>query len=111
MNIAFIHTCFQQLSHLVSYTRKYKLYKMFRLIVSIVFLYFNISLEICGQRTEPALLVISYDAFRPNYLNRGITPNLNKLRREGTSAAYMLNVFPTKTLVNHFTMATVSTIS
>lgn len=60
------------------------------------------------SKTEPALLVISYDAFRPDYLNRNVTPNLNKFRKEGTSAEYMSNVFPTKTFVNHFTMATVS---
>lgn len=58
-------------------------------------------------KTEPALLVVSFDAFRPDYLNRDVTPNLNQFRLEGTSAQYMLNVFPTKTFVNHFTIATV----
>lgn len=59
-------------------------------------------------KTEPALLVLSFDAFRPDYLNRNVTPNLNQFRQDGVSAEYMLNVFPTKTFVNHFSIATVS---
>ncbi|XP_055309055.1 bis(5'-adenosyl)-triphosphatase enpp4-like [Sitodiplosis mosellana] len=58
------------------------------------------------SKSEPALLVISYDAFHPEYLNRGVTPHLNRFRKEGTSAQFMFNVFPTKTFVNHFTIAT-----
>lgn len=59
---------------------------------------------------EPALLIVSYDAFQPEYLYRNVTPNLNKFRREGTSAEFMIPVFPTKTFVNHFTIATVSKV-
>lgn len=55
---------------------------------------------------EPALLVVSYDAFRPDYLHRNVTPNLNRLRREGSTAQFMIPVFPTKTFVNHFSIAT-----
>lgn len=58
--------------------------------------------------TEPALLVISYDAFRPEYFNRNVTPFMDQLRKEASSAEYMRNVFPTKTFVNHFSIATVS---
>lgn len=54
------------------------------------------------------LLIVSYDGFLPEYLNGNNTPNLNKFRDEGTSAEYLLNVFPTKTLVNHFSISTVS---
>lgn len=57
---------------------------------------------------ERALLVVSYDAFRPDYLYRNVTPNLNRLRREGSTAQFMVPVFPTKTFVNHFSIATVS---
>lgn len=57
---------------------------------------------------EPSLLVVSFDGFRPDYLNRNVTPNLNKFRKDGVSAEFMRPVFPTKTFVNHFTIATVS---
>lgn len=57
---------------------------------------------------NPALLIVSYDGFRNDYLNKGITPNLNKFREEGTSAEFLKPVFPTKTIVNHFSTATVT---
>lgn len=82
----------------------------------IVKVYFFISpllltCAICGtiqtrSNLDQGLLVISYDAFRTEYLNRNVTPNLNKFKKEGTSASYMQNVFPTKTFVNHHSMAT-----
>lgn len=59
-----------------------------------------------GASEEQALLIISYDAFRPEYLNRNVTPNLIKFQREGVTAPFMLNVFPTKTFVNHHSIAT-----
>lgn len=54
----------------------------------------------------PVLLVVSFDGFRPDYLNRNITPTLNEFRSAGVRSAYMRNVFPTKTFVNHFSIAT-----
>lgn len=78
-----------------------------------LFLCANLTLLVCERlvsKTDPALLVVSFDAFRPDYLNRNVTPNLNRFRQDGTSAQYMHNVFPTKTFVNHFTIATVSFI-
>lgn len=58
-------------------------------------------------KTEPALLVISYDSFHAEYFQRNVTPFLNQLSKEATHAEYMQNVFPTKTFVNHFSIATV----
>lgn len=84
---------------------------MIRNVIVILFLFANLTFVISNELTpkvEPALLVVSFDAFRPDYLNRNVTPNLNKFRQDGTSAEYMSNVFPTKTFVNHFTIATVS---
>lgn len=54
----------------------------------------------------PALLVISYDAFRPEYFTRNVTPYMNELRKNGVSSEYMRNEFPTKTFVNHHSIAT-----
>ncbi|XP_055677185.1 ectonucleotide pyrophosphatase/phosphodiesterase family member 5-like isoform X1 [Lutzomyia longipalpis] len=53
-----------------------------------------------------SLLVISYDAFRNDYLRRNVTPHLNSFRNEGISVPFMRNVFPTKTFPNHHTIAT-----
>lgn len=65
------------------------------------------SAETDFQKTEPALLVVSYDAFRPEYFRRGVTPHMNEFRTEGTSAEFIYNVFPTKTFPNHHSIATV----
>lgn len=54
----------------------------------------------------PSLLVISYDAFRPEYFNRSVTPYMNELRTNGSTTDYLKNEFPTKTFVNHHSIAT-----
>lgn len=56
-----------------------------------------------GER--PVTILISIDGFRPDYLERGITPNLNALKDQGTGGA-MRPSFPTKTFPNHFTLVT-----
>ncbi|EAT38642.1 AAEL009486-PA [Aedes aegypti] len=53
-----------------------------------------------------ALIVVSYDAFRTEYLRRNSTAFMNELRRNGTTAEYLRNVFPTKTFPNHHSIAT-----
>lgn len=55
---------------------------------------------------NPILIIVSYDAFRYDYLDPNLTPNMLNLREEGTFAKYIYNVFPTKTFPNHFTIAT-----
>lgn len=60
-----------------------------------------------AENVEPGLLVVSFDGFRAEYLNRNLTPNLNKFRSDGISTSHMLSVFPTKTFVNHHSIATV----
>lgn len=87
-----------------------------KFILEIYFVIYSYGLTICSgstlpssiSKTEPALLIVSYDAFRPEYFNRSVTPFMNAFRKEGTSASFVYNVFPTKTFVNHHTIATVS---
>ncbi|XP_055843677.1 ectonucleotide pyrophosphatase/phosphodiesterase family member 5-like [Episyrphus balteatus] len=59
-----------------------------------------------SQTEKPILIIVSYDGFRNEYLKRNVTPNLLKFRSEGIYTDRMLNVFPTKTFTNHFSMAT-----
>lgn len=54
---------------------------------------------------EPITLLISIDGFRPDYLERGATPNLNALAAKGISAA-MRPSYPSKTFPNHWTLVT-----
>jgi predicted AlkP superfamily pyrophosphatase or phosphodiesterase len=53
----------------------------------------------------PLTLLISIDAFRPDYLGRGVTPNLRALAAGGVFAE-MRPSFPSKTFPNHYTLVT-----
>jgi predicted AlkP superfamily pyrophosphatase or phosphodiesterase len=57
-----------------------------------------------GGRTP--VVLVSLDGFRWDYLDRGLTPNLSRLAREGVRAEAMVPVFPTKTFPNHYTIVT-----
>jgi predicted AlkP superfamily pyrophosphatase or phosphodiesterase len=53
----------------------------------------------------PVTILVSIDGFRADYLDRGVTPNLNALAKGGISAA-MHPSFPSKTFPNHWTLVT-----
>jgi predicted AlkP superfamily pyrophosphatase or phosphodiesterase len=53
----------------------------------------------------PVTLLISIDGYRPDYLERGVTPRLSALADQGVSAA-MRPSFPSKTFPNHWTLVT-----
>ncbi len=57
------------------------------------------------QVREPITMLISIDGFRPDYLDRGITPHLSALAASGIYAD-MRSSFPTKTFPNHWTLVT-----
>ncbi len=56
--------------------------------------------------THPAVLLISIDAFRADYLHRGHTPTLAMLSTQGVHAAAMKPAFPSLTFPNHYTLVT-----
>lgn len=57
--------------------------------------------------TEPrTVLLVSIDAFRPDYLDRGLTPNLSRIASEGVRAEWMTPSYPSLTFPNHYTIAT-----
>ena len=53
----------------------------------------------------PVTILVSIDGFRPDYLDRGVTPNLTALAANGVSAS-MRPSFPSKTFPNHWTLVT-----
>jgi predicted AlkP superfamily pyrophosphatase or phosphodiesterase len=57
------------------------------------------------EQRAPVTILVSMDAFRPDYLGRAETPNLTRLAEGGASAA-MIPSFPTKTFPNHYTIVT-----
>jgi predicted AlkP superfamily pyrophosphatase or phosphodiesterase len=51
------------------------------------------------------VVMISLDGFRPDYLDRGLTPTLARLAREGVRAS-MRPSYPSLTFPNHYTLVT-----
>lgn len=54
---------------------------------------------------RPPIILVSIDGFRPDYLDRGLTPVLSGLAGQGVLAA-MRPSFPSKTFPNHYTLVT-----
>lgn len=57
------------------------------------------------EQREPVTILVSIDGFRPDYLERGLTPTLSRLAAQGVSAE-MIPSFPTKTFPNHWAIVT-----
>ncbi|KAG0263351.1 hypothetical protein DFQ27_001810 [Actinomortierella ambigua] len=55
---------------------------------------------------DPTVILLSFDGLRADYLQRGLTPELNSIGQRGVKAAYMEPSFPTLTFPNHWTLAT-----
>ena len=58
-----------------------------------------------SEARAPVTILISIDGFKPDYLTRGVTPNLNALAASGISAS-MRPSFPSVTFPNHWTLVT-----
>jgi len=54
---------------------------------------------------RPLTVLVSIDGFRPDYLDRGVTPVLSSLAAEGARGV-MRPSFPSKTFPNHYTLVT-----
>ena len=69
------------------------------------------ALLLCACATSPAqaprapVILIAIDGFRPDYLQRGVTPTLSRLADEGASAVIRPS-FPSNTFPNHYTLVT-----
>lgn len=56
---------------------------------------------------KPVVILVSSDGFRFGYNWKAATPNIDRLRMEGTEAdPGMIPVFPSKTFPNHYSIAT-----
>lgn len=57
-------------------------------------------------QSKPYVVLVSFDAFRWDYVNRGLTPNLDKIKSEGVYALSLKPSFPSKTFPNHQSIIT-----
>ncbi|MQA23094.1 alkaline phosphatase family protein [Rugamonas rivuli] len=60
----------------------------------------------CCATAAPLTILVSIDGMRPDYLERGVTPNLNRLAAKGARAVAMRPSFPSLTFPNHYTLVT-----
>ena len=57
------------------------------------------------QQEQPYVVLVSFDGFRADYLDRIETPNFRRVIRQGVRAERLIPVFPTKTFPNHYSIA------
>ncbi len=69
------------------------------------FLFFVISNDFFAQ-SKPYVILVSFDGFRWDYVNRNITPNLDSVKKNGVSALSLRPTFPSKTFPNHLAIIT-----
>ncbi|KAI7898456.1 alkaline-phosphatase-like protein [Cokeromyces recurvatus] len=55
---------------------------------------------------DKTVIYISLDGFRNDYLERKVTPNIEKIAEQGIRAEYMMPSFPSITFPNHWTLVT-----
>ncbi len=78
-------------------------------LVSIYTIIILTSLQFCvsSDKQKPnTTILISLDGFRYDYLDRGVTPTLAKIAKDGVRAAYLQPVFPSSTFPNHISIIT-----
>ncbi|XP_046665923.1 ectonucleotide pyrophosphatase/phosphodiesterase family member 5-like isoform X1 [Homalodisca vitripennis] len=61
---------------------------------------------IISDNNNTLLIIVSFDGFRYDYIERNLTDNIVNLKSNSSFAPYMNSVFPTKTFPNHFSIAT-----
>lgn len=79
------------------------------LLLTTSFLLFScisISKDTASNEPENYLILISFDGFRWDYLEKTDTPNLDRLAANGVKANALIPVFPSKTFPNHYTIVT-----
>src|SRR5690554_7046622 len=59
-----------------------------------------------AQLGKPYVVLVSFDGFRYDYLDRHPTPNFDRVAQAGVRADGLVPAFPTLTFPNHYTIAT-----
>ena len=80
--------------------------KYFELIILIVVLGFVSIAKTREFQERPYVIMISFDGFRHDYVEKFDAPNFKSFIANGASAEAMMPSFPSKTFPNHYTMVT-----
>lgn len=65
-----------------------------------------VSRAVQAVSNHPLLLVVLFDGFRWDYVDRFDTPNFHTLMQDGVRGIHVQNVMPTVTMANHYTILT-----
>ena len=74
---------------------------MFKKFLFVLFISFTL---IAGEK--PYVLLISFFGYRWDYLDRGLSPNIEKFYNDGIRAMSLQPCFPSKTFPNHYSIIT-----
>ncbi len=77
-------------------------YKFFTLLIIVIFF----SQGSYHSQSKNYTILVSFDGFRWDYANRGFTPNLEFIKKNGVHALSLKPCFPSKTFPNHFSIIT-----
>jgi len=78
--------------------------KIKRIFLYILLVLFIIPSSAASER--PYVLLISLDGFRWDFINRGLSPNIQWIAENGVEAISLEPVFPTKTFPTHYSIVT-----
>jgi predicted AlkP superfamily pyrophosphatase or phosphodiesterase len=74
--------------------------------ILVLFLFAILFFSITQAQNKNYVIMISFDGFRWDYTNRGLTPNLDFIKENGVHALSLKPCFPTKTFPNHYSIVT-----
>jgi predicted AlkP superfamily pyrophosphatase or phosphodiesterase len=80
-----------------------------RVRAAAIFLLLTLAVAVAAQQPHagaPILILISFDGFRWDYIDRGESPTLRRLAATGVRAAGLVPSFPSFTFPNHYPLVT-----
>lgn len=76
------------------------------LIIAVLVIFSVVGQTSTNSSKKPYVILISFDGFRWDFPQRGLTPNLKMMEENGVSALSLMPVFPSKTFPNHISIIT-----
>ena len=87
-------------------SRRSNLFPSFQLCVIALLIGGWVLLGAAQSQPRPILILISFDGFRWDYIDRADVPNLKALAKRGIRSQGLIPSFPSKTFPNHYTLVT-----
>ncbi len=75
-------------------------------VTTVLYLLLFLNFSLVFAQPKNYTILVSFDAFRWDYPQRGITPNLDYISKNGVHALSLKPCFPSKTFPNHYSIVT-----